>query len=1097
MLSAPPASVRRPKLTLASALAVLILLAGIGSGVEGKLKAASLTVPGTESSRGDALLREHFGDSAPFAILLQGPAVEIERQGPRLVAVLRRGSDVSTISPWDRGIDLSGLRPNPRTALILADFHVSAETAMDETVPRLERLVGRTIRPPLVARTTGFAVLARALREKSVAVTRGAEAILAPLLLIVLLLVFRSPVAAAIPIVFGATTVIAVRGLISLLAGFVDVNGFALSIATMIGLALGVDYALLIVSRFREELAAGADPAAAATATRDTAGRTTVFAGGILLMAILISVLLVPGALLLSFCVTVVPAILLAIAGPWIVGPAILVLVGHRVDRWRIGARGGARTRWLTASRFALRRPGAAAAAIGIFMVAVALPATWLATGPLTIEQLPKGDPTRDDIEAIEAAVGAGWILPTVVVAVNRDGPITAPGRLASLARWQRQVEREPGVEAVIGPGSLVGRVAPLRRLSKQLVAADGSEPEGGVTARLSGAVDALGRLQRGLGAASEGALAIAHGSDRAQGGAGALAGGLSLASSGGRRARHALERFRDGAHLLAGGQRTLALGMSVLDFTLAELKSELGHAGLDGAGRLRRELDDALAEAPASEAAAAAARDELAVAWRELNGMTVGRGDPRYQSLEAAVRKALTAVSGSDPADGAPYASGYEGLPVAVAGLGRGLRRSVAAIDSLESQLAAADGSAGYLRRLGRRLQRGIARVRRGGERLAGGSDRIVHGADRLGDGLGRLADGARRLALGLERLRDGSDRLGVGLSGAFHRSLPLVRGARRAEARIVSARDRLQRDSPGIFDSGYFVLSALDGAPERSRRLAAESIDLDGGGEAAKMLVISSDLGPDESAAAAVYDQLRGRSRQLARQTGMEVAVTGGIAQNADYERATSARLLPLVIAVTLVTFLAMLMVLRALPLALLAIGLNLLVVATAFGVLELLTLLPSDLPFGGSRHLDPVTAAGIFGVVFGLSMDYSVFLLTRMREAWARGESNRVAIDFGLERTAGVITGAATIMAIVFMVLATAPVQSIAQFGISLTIVVLLDATVVRLMLLPALMLLAGPRVWWLPGWLERHLPRLDVHGEKRRSDNWRSAGVGSKI
>ena len=108
----------------------------------------------------------------------------------------------------------------------------------------------------------------------------------------------------------------------------------------------------------------------------------------------------------------------------------------------------------------------------------------------------------------------------------------------------------------------------------------------------------------------------------------------------------------------------------------------------------------------------------------------------PCWPTPECPPGHSPAAISGSDPESGAPYASGYAGLPVAVTGLGRGLRRSVAAIDSLESQLAAADGSAGYLRRLGSRLQRGIARVRRGGERLASGSDRIVRGADRLGDG-------------------------------------------------------------------------------------------------------------------------------------------------------------------------------------------------------------------------------------------------------------------------------------------------------------------------------------------------------------------------
>jgi RND superfamily putative drug exporter len=345
--------------------------------------------------------------------------------------------------------------------------------------------------------------------------------------------------------------------------------------------------------------------------------------------------------------------------------------------------------------------------------------------------------------------------------------------------------------------------------------------------------------------------------------------------------------------------------------------------------------------------------------------------------------------------------------------------------------------------------------------------------------------------LALGLGRLRDGNDRLSRGLSAAFGRSRPLVRGARQAQVRVISARRSLERGSPGIFDSGYFVLSALDGAPAEPRRLAAEAIDLRAGGQAAKMLVIGADHGPDDPHVVAAYDRLSDQAERLSRQTGMQVAVTGGIAQSTDYERATSARLVPLVLVITLVTFLAMLAILRALPLALLAISLNLLVVAAAFGVLALLTNLPPGAPFGGSDHIDPVGAAGIFGVVFGLSIDYAVFLLMRMREAWLRDEDHEAAIAFGLERTASVITGAATIMAIVFLVLATAPIQSVAQFGISLTVVVLLDATAVRLMLVPALMKLIGPRVWWLPHRLERWLPRLDVEGD------WRAVPGAAKI
>lgn len=1083
MLRRRPVGARRPWPTIAVAAAALVLLALLGRGVNDELKATSISVPGTESSRGSAMLREHFGHSAPFAILLQGPPAQVDRQGPHLIETLRRTyPKVTTVSPWDRGQGVGALRPNRRTALALVDFHVSGDTAMNETVPQLERLVDEEISSPVRARAAGFATISRAIREESVEVTRRGEAILAPILLIVLLFVFRSPVAAAIPLIFGATTIVAARGLISVVAGFVDISGFALSIATMIGLAVGVDYALLIVSRFREELQRGVDPAEAAALTRATAGRTILFAGGILLMAVVIAVCLVPGALLLSLCATVGPVIVVAVAGPWLVGPAILVLVGANIDRWRIGSTGPVRTRWLVISRTALRRPGVAATAIGVLLVLIASPAASLATGPVTVEELSRDDPARLDVEAIEAAVGGGWIAPEIVVAVSERGPITQHRKLAALNRWQVEVAHEPGVQAVVGPGRLVKQLAPLRQAGRQLVGGGAGGSHGEVTtASLERAGSGLTRLRRGLGLASEGAQALALGSGRAEAGAGLIADGLSLAASGGDRAHRALERFRRGSHLLVGGQRGAALGMSLLDFEIEELGNDVA-LNLPRAKRIEAGLSHALAGASVSEAAATTTVEKLEAAWQELRSMGVGTSDPRYPALEAAVREALTAASGRDPLSAAAFAPGFDGLPAALAESGREQREMLTEAKRLDSELSGIAQSITGMRKLAARLQSGVSKLEDGSRQLAGGSDKIVNASVRLGSGLTRLASGAVRLDAGLLRLRDGNAKLAKSLSLGFRRARPLVLGAREAEIKITSASRRLERSSPGIFDSGYFALSALDGAPPRSREIAGQAIDLATGGQAAKILVIDSDLGSDGFDATALNENLRDSARRLAARSGLQVAVTGGVAQSIDYERSTSSRLPLLVLAITLATFLVMLAILRALPLAALAITLNLLAVAAAFGVLEVLTLLPEDWPFGGTHHVDPVGAAGIFGVVFGLSIDYAVFLLMRMREGWERHRDNDAAISYGLERTASVITGAATIMTVVFMILATAPIQSVAQFGVSLTVAVMLDATVIRLMLAPALMKLIGPRIWWLPAWLERRLPRLDVHGEQ---------------
>src|SRR6201999_567644 len=142
------------------------------------------------------------------------------------------------------------------------------------------------------------------------------------------------------------------------------------------------------------------------------------------------------------------------------------------------------------------------------------------------------------------------------------------------------------------------------------------------------------------------------------------------------------------------------------------------------------------------------------------------------------------------------------------------------------------------------------------------------------------------------------------------------------------------------------------------------------------------------------------------------------------------------------------------------------------------SLICKVPAGYPLGGHSYIDTVGAAGIFGVTFGLSIDYAVFLLARMRERRDAGADNAAAISFGLEKTAGVITGAAAIMAAVFVSFATAPIATVSQMGLGLTVAILLDATVVRIILLPALMLLLGDRCWRMPRALDRILPRRNV-------------------
>ncbi len=992
-------------------LAGCVALGIYGLGVEDKLDPLSLTIDGTGSAKGEALAEAHFGHASQFAVLLSGPAAAIERQGPPLVRALRHTPKATVISPWDRGT-VAALRPDRRNALVIVDYHVPLATAMSDTVPELEGVLEQNVHPPLRATQSGFASVSRALQEETVDSTERAELLAIPLVLLVLLLVFRSAVAAAIPLVFGALTVLAGRGVLALLTSVMTVDAISLVVCTMMGLALGVDYSLLIVSRFREELAAGRDPRAAAAIARRTAGRTTLFAGSTLLAALALSAYVQPGSLLLSLAVTVAVATILSVLVAVGALPGLLGLLGERVNAGAIGRRGGgqeskARVAGLAAS--VLRRPGAAALAIAVPIALLAAPALALTTSAPGIDELPSSNQARKSAEAIDEAVGPGWEAPFVLVAAAPEGPITTPERLRLLSRWQRRIAAQPGIRAVIGPAAVAQGTKPLRELGTTLTD-EGPDGVGGLAhlgPGLRKAARAVTQLRGGLAKGAAGSALLGAGTSRAREGAGLLADGLERAAAGGEQASDGIGRLADGSKELAQAQRKTAVGSLSLSLEMRSLLSSTRRNGLKRARRLATELAGAAAEDPA-------------LVQQSRQARTLARA---LSSIRNEVKR-LGALANT---------------------VNGGLNRIVSG---------------------GGRLERGVGQ-------LQGASQGLTSGLTRLGSGAGRLADG-------LAALEGGAGALQRGLSEGFQQSRPLEAGLRRSSVRVsavaaplVSGARRLHRSSPGLFDSGYFVLSALEGASPRRRALAGEAVSVTGGGQAARMLIIS-DHGLNTAESRQIGDRLEDDAALISRESGLQTGVGGGAATVNDYGSVTRARI-PLVVgAVVIACFLMLLLILRAPLLAAIAVGLNLASVAAAIGVMALVCRIPEGYPLGGHPYIDTVGAAAIFGVTFGLSIDYAVFLLARMRESYVRDGDHRAAITFGLEKTAGVITGAAAIMAAVFISFAVAPVATVSQMGVGLTVAIVLDATVVRIVLLPALMLLVGDRVWRTPAWLARLLP-----------------------
>ncbi|HET9242164.1 MAG TPA: MMPL family transporter [Gaiella sp.] len=208
-------------------------------------------------------------------------------------------------------------------------------------------------------------------------------------------------------------------------------------------------------------------------------------------------------------------------------------------------------------------------------------------------------------------------------------------------------------------------------------------------------------------------------------------------------------------------------------------------------------------------------------------------------------------------------------------------------------------------------------------------------------------------------------------------------------------------------------------------------------------------------------------------------EAGVTGLTASWKDQADEIKSMLPPVVAFVLLFAFGLMLVAFRSIVVAGKAILLNLLSVAAAYGVLVLVFqhgIGKELLGFTSTDGIDPVVPLLLFVVLFGLSMDYHVFILSRIRESFARGATMDDAVAHGIKSTAGVVTSAAAVMVLVFAVFGTLSMLFFKQFGVGLAAAILIDATIVRAVLLPATMKLLGEWNWYLPRWLQ-WLPRLE--------------------
>ncbi|AUG82017.1 hypothetical protein CFP65_7436 [Kitasatospora sp. MMS16-BH015] len=248
-------------------------------------------------------------------------------------------------------------------------------------------------------------------------------------------------------------------------------------------------------------------------------------------------------------------------------------------------------------------------------------------------------------------------------------------------------------------------------------------------------------------------------------------------------------------------------------------------------------------------------------------------------------------------------------------------------------------------------------------------------------------------------------------------------------------------------------------------------------------QLLTVVPATGPQDTATKTLVRTLREQVLPTAAGPGARVHVGGATAAAIDSTENIARRIPLLVGGVVTVSMLLLIVAFRSLAVALKAAVMNLLSVGAAYGVVALVLqggtagrLIGIDNPTPLPAFVPVLT----FAVLFGLSMDYEVFLVSRMREAWLRSGDNAESIVTGLAGTARVITAAAAIMVAVFAAFVPSPDLPIKVIGVGMGSAILIDATLVRLLLVPAVMHLLGNGNWWLPAWLDRRLPQLHVEG-----------------
>jgi RND superfamily putative drug exporter len=477
--------VRRRRRVLIGALLAFVVAGALGGNVASRLSQGGFDDPGSESFKADEALEDTFGQGDPHVVLLvettePGTTVDdpaVAEYGRRLTDELGAEADVvQSASYWTLGAP--PLKSEDGTkALVLARLDGTQDEVadrIDELGPEYERSVGETGAAAVRVRVGGFAQIFHEVGHQIEKDLARAEMIAFPITLVLLVLVFGSVVAASLPLVIGLLAIVAAFLSLSVIAGLTEVSIFALNLVTAMGLGLAIDYALFMVSRFREELRRGHAVEDAVVRTVQTAGRTVAFSA--LTVAVSLAALLIfPLAFLRSFAYAGISVVVTAAIGAIVVLPALLAALGTNVDKWvlfRRHPREVGEGFWHRVAVVVMRRPIPVATAAILLLAFLGGPFFRIQFTLPDDRVLPQSAPARQVMDEIRQSFPSQEAYPNTVVATGVD----APARQADIADYASRLSRLPNaarVDSAAGSFMNGDLVLPPGTLHERFVADD------------------------------------------------------------------------------------------------------------------------------------------------------------------------------------------------------------------------------------------------------------------------------------------------------------------------------------------------------------------------------------------------------------------------------------------------------------------------------------------------------------------------------------------------------------------------------------------------------------------------------------------------